>query len=83
MKKVIFAIAVIAAAGLSTFKAAQTNDYQLSDMTMDKVEMLAQGEPPMTTINYCQFIYEVGRCVLWDSLNSACPNYACGIYPKE
>ena len=44
MKKVIFGAAVLALAALGVFKATETNNYAFSDLQMENIEMLAEGE---------------------------------------
>ena len=78
MKKVIFAIAVIAAAGLSTLKATQTNDYQLSNLSLGQVEALATIEGCWDDgVEYCVYNPHANRCECTIMHYSACPDYAC------
>ena len=50
MKKIFFSAAVIALAAISAVKASD-NDNKVSNLTMNDVEMLAEGEPCSYTVN--------------------------------
>ena len=44
MKKILVAIAIVAVAGINVYNSAKDNFTQLSDLQMENIEMLAEGE---------------------------------------
>lgn len=61
MKKLFFGMAVVAAATFGAYNANKTNaNSQMSDLQMENVEILAEGED--NTKSYCYWDPYAGRC---------------------
>lgn len=74
MKKIFLAVAVAAIAGVNVYKANATK-AQISDLSLNNVEQLAEGECGFGY--HCKYYPPEQRCIVCNGPWSYCPELEC------
>ena len=81
MKKILFSVAVLAAATISLIKSNETYAH-VNDLTLNNIEQVAQGiievyDPTTDTGHHCVYYEYENDCIKMSGALKACPDYAC------
>jgi len=80
IRNYILAIAIVAVAGINVYNAETTN-AQISDLSLNGIEQLAEGEPHYSHNGdgraECRFLPQHGRCVWTSGHYSVCYIWDC------